>query len=355
MNLQLIKIGGRRVGAGEPCFIIAEAGVNHNGRLEMARRLVDIAVQAGADAVKFQTFKAEEVVTKNADKAAYQKETTGTQESQYEMIKKLELSEEKHVKLKGYADEQNILFLSTPYDKPSVDFLSQLGVTAFKISSADITNHPLLSHVAAKKLPIILSTGMSTLGEIEEALEVIANSGNNQVILLHCNFNYPARVEDVNLRAMVTLKQAFGFPVGYSDHTLGIEVSLAAVALGAVVIEKHFTLDRNLPGPDHRASLEPAELKEMVTKIRNIEKALGSGIKQPCGPEIENRLISRRSLVAGTNIKEGTIITREMLKLKRPGTGIPPKYFNNVVGSKAIKSIRQDELITWDMIETIDC
>ena len=355
MNPQLIKIGGRRVGAGEPCFIIAEAGVNHNGRLEMARRLVDIAVQAGADAVKFQTFKAEEVVTKNADKAAYQKETTGTQESQYEMIKKLELSEEKHVKLKGYADEQNILFLSTPYDKPSVDFLSQLGVTAFKISSADITNHPFLAYVAAKKLPIILSTGMSTLGEIEEALEVIANSGNNQVILLHCNFNYPARVEDVNLRAMVTLKQAFGFPVGYSDHTLGLEVSLAAVALGADMIEKHFTLDRNLLGPDHRASLEPAELKEMVASIRNVERALGSPVKRPSGEEVQNRAISRRSLVATTDIAAGATITRDMIGIKRPGTGIPPKYLELIVGSKAKSSIRQDELITWDMIETIDC
>ncbi|MFC2034062.1 N-acetylneuraminate synthase [Chloroflexota bacterium] len=345
-----VKIADILIGDGAPCFIIAEAGVNHNGDISLARKLIEMAKDAGADAVKFQTFKTEEVVTKSAGKAEYQKKTTGTKETQYEMIKKLELPEEAHFGLKSYADNRGIMFLSTPYDEGSVDFLSRLGVAALKISSADITNHPLLSYIAAKNLPVILSTGMSTLGEVEEALVVITKSGNDQVVLLHCNFNYPARIEDMNLRAMATIKQAFGFPVGFSDHTMGIEISLAAVAMGAVVIEKHFTLDRNMAGPDHRSSLEPDELKEMVSKIRNIEKALGSNIKKPTGPEIKNRLISRRSLVAGVIIEEGTIITGDMLKIKRPGTGIPPKYLNDVIGRKATKSIRQDELIIWNKV-----
>ena len=300
--------------------------------------------------MKFQTFKTEEVVTESAEKAPYQKESTGAGESQYDMIKKLELSEKAHFELKDYADSQGIIFLSTPYDKGSVDFLVKLVVTALKISSADITNHPLLSHIATKNLPVILSTGMSTLGEVEEAVDVIVNSGNEQMILLHCNFNYPARVEDVNLRAMNTLKEAFGFPVGYSDHTMGIEVSLSAVALGAVVIEKHFTLDRNLPGPDHRASLEPTELRDMVLKVRNIERALGSAVKRPVGEEIQNREISRRSIVATVDIPQGTVITSDMLTAKRPGAGIPPKYVAALVGRKATSTIRKDELITWDKV-----
>ena len=345
-----IKIADRLIGEGEPCFIIAEAGVNHNGDVNLAKKLIDVAREAGADAVKFQTFKAEELVTKSADKAEYQKKTTGTSETQYEMIKKLELPEEAHFELKSYADNHGIMFLSTPYDEGSADFLSRLGVVVLKISSADITNHPFLTHIAATNLPIILSTGMSTLGEVEEAIEAVTSNGNDKLILMHCNFNYPARVEDVNLRAMITLKQAFGFPVGYSDHTPGIEVALAAVALGAVAIEKHFTLDRNLPGPDHRASLEPGELKEMVASIRNVEKSLGSSIKRPFGEEAQNRAISRRSLVATTDIAAGMTITRDMIGIKRPGTGIPPKYLNTVEGSKALKSIRQDELITWDKV-----
>jgi len=345
-----IIIGDRLVGEGEPCFIIAEAGVNHNGDVKLAKTLIDIAKEAGADAVKFQTFKTEEVVTKSAEKAEYQKKTTGTEESQYDMVKKLELTEEDHLELKSYAANQGITFLSTPYDKQSVDVLVRLNVPAFKISSADITHHPLLSYIAKKNMPIILSTGMSTLGEVEEAIKVIVESGNEQLILLHCNFNYPARVEDINLRAMDTLRQAFGFPVGYSDHTMGIEVSLAAVALGAVVIEKHFTSSRNLPGPDHLASLEPAELKDMVRKVRNIEQALGSAIKQPCGAEIPNRGVSRRSLVAEVDIPPGCVITQEMLSIKRPGFGIPPKYIGSVVGKKAKTHIRAEDLITWEKV-----
>jgi len=345
----MVKIADRLIGEDEPCFIIAEAGVNHNGDVNLAKRLIDVAKDAGANAVKFQTFRAEEVVTRDAEKARYQKEITGAQESQYEMLKRLELSEKEHLELKGYADVRGIMFLSTPYDKLSVDYLSQLGVAAFKISSADITNHPLLSCIAEKQLPIILSTGMSTMGEIEEALEVIVNnSGNNQVILLHCNFNYPAKIEDVNLRAMITLKQAFGFPVGYSDHTIGIEIPLAAVALGAVVVEKHFTLDRNLPGPDHPASLEPTELKEMVAKVRDIERALGSPIKRPSGEEIQNREVCRRSIVAATDIPRGAVIAMDMLTAKRPGTGISPKYTGALVGCRAICAIKKGDLITWD-------
>ena len=345
-----LQIANRNIGDNEPCFIIAEAGVNHNGDVNLGKKLIEVAREAGADAVKFQTFKAEEVVTENAEKADYQKASTGAQESQYEMLKRLELSEEAHVELKRYADEQGIMFLSTPYDKESVDCLVRLGVSALKVSSADITNHPLLAHIAAKNLPVILSSGMSTLGEVEDAIEVITGIGNEQLILLHCNFNYPARMEDVNLRAMNTLKQAFGFPVGYSDHTMSIEVSLSAVALGAVVIEKHFTLDRSLPGPDHSASLEPAELKDMVTKIRNIEQALGSAVKYPAGEEIQNREICRRSIVAATDIPEGVVITSDMLDTKRPGTGISPKYVTALVGRKATWNIKKDELITWDKV-----
>ena len=345
-----IKISNRAVGEGKPCFIIAEAGVNHNGDVNPAKKLIDVAREAGADAVKFQTFRAEEVATRSAEKSGYQKKTTGAQETQYEMLKKLELSEEDHYNLKSYADQQGISFLSTPYDKASVNFLVKLGVPVLKVSSADITNHPLLFHIAAQNIPIILSTGMSTLGEVEEAVEVIVGSDNEQLVLLHCNFNYPARMEDVNLRAMDTLKRAFGFPVGYSDHTMGIEVPLAAVALGAVVIEKHFTLDQHLLGPDHRASLEPAELKEMVLKIRSIEQALGSPIKRPCGGEVQNREVCRRSLVAATDVPQGAIITSDMLTAKRPGTGMPPKYTQSLVGRKVVSNIRKDELITWDKV-----
>jgi len=263
------KIGDKLIGEEEPCFIIAEAGVNHNGSIELAKKLIDAAKDAGADAVKFQTFKTENVVVKDAQKAEYQKETTG-EGSQYEMIKKLELTEEDFRELADYAKEKDIMFLSSPFDKESVDLLNELDVPAFKVGSGEITNLPLLRYIAKKEKPIILSTGMSTLGEIEEALDVIRSEGVEDIILLHCVSNYPARIEDVNLRALGTLKQAFKLPVGFSDHTLGITAPIAAVALGACVIEKHFTLDRNLPGPDHKASLEPEELKEMAKAIREV-------------------------------------------------------------------------------------
>ena len=345
-----VKIGNRLIGDAEPCFIIAEAGVNHNGDINLAKKLIDAAKAAGADAVKFQTFKAENVVIEKAEKAEYQKETTGTEELQYEMIKKLELTENDFKELADYAKAEKILFLSSPFDKGSVDLLDGMNVPAFKIASGEITNSPLLKHIAKKGKPIILSTGMSTLGEVEEALNVIRSEGIEEVILLHCVSNYPARMEDVNLRVMGTLKQAFKLPVGFSDHTLGITVPIAAVALGACVIEKHFTLDRNLPGPDHKASLDPDELNEMVKAIRDVEKALGDGIKKPTKEEEEIKKVVRRSIVAKVDIPEGAIITEEMLDVKRPGAGIETRYFDFILGKKAREGIRSDELIDWDKI-----
>jgi N,N'-diacetyllegionaminate synthase len=346
-----IKICDKLIGEGEPCFIIAEAGVNHNGDVNLAKKLTDVAKDAGADAVKFQTFKAENVVIKNAEKAEYQKETAGIEESQYDMIKKLELTEEDFGELADYAKEKKILFLSSPFDKESVDLLDGLDVPVFKVGSGEITSFPLLRYIARKRKPIILSTGMSTLGEVEEALNVIRSEGVKDIILLHCVSNYPAKIEDVNLKAMETLKQAFKIPVGFSDHTLGITVPIAAVALGACIIEKHFTLDRDLPGPDHKASLEPNELKEMVQAIRDVEKALGDGVKRPTKDEEEIKRAARRSIVAKVDIPKGTIIAEDMLDVKRPGTGIEPKYIDMIVGKKAKENIRKDELVTREMIE----
>ena len=344
-----MKLNNRYVGEGEPCFIIAEAGVNHNGSAELAKKLIDAAKDAGADAVKFQTFRAEKVVTQKAEKAEYQK--TAKEESQYEMIKKLELTEYNFKELADYAKGNGVIFLSSPFDKESVDLLDELNVPAYKIASGEITNFPLLRYIAKKEKPIILSTGIATLGEVEEALNVIRSEGVEDVILLHCVSNYPARIEDVNLRAMETLKQAFKLAVGFSDHTLGITASIAAVALGACVIEKHFTLDRNLPGPDHKASLEPDELKEMVKTIRDVEKTLGDGIKQPIINEEEIKKIARRSVIAKIDISEGTVITEDMLDVKRPGTGIEPKYFDFIVGMRAKKDIKKSDIVTWKMIE----
>ncbi len=349
--MKKIKIGDKFIGEGEPCFIVAEVGVNHNGDINLAKKLIDAAKGAGADAVKFQTFKAEEVVTKNAAKAEYQK--TVKEESQYGMLKKLELTEDDFGELANYAKEKDILFLSSPFDKESVDLLDllyELDVPAFKVGSGEITNFPLLRYIAKKAKPIILSTGMSTLGEVEEALNVIRSEGVKDVILLHCVSNYPAKIEDVNLRAMGTLKQAFKLPVGFSDHTLGVTMPIAAVALGACVIEKHFTLDKNLPGPDHKASLEPSELREMIKAIKDVENALGEGIKRPAKEEEEIKKVARRSIVAKEGIPEGAIITEDMLDVKRPGTGIAPEYMEMIVGRKAKKSIKKDEIIAMKMI-----
>jgi N,N'-diacetyllegionaminate synthase len=331
----------------EKNFIIAEAGVNHNGSLELAKKLVDVAAEAGADAVKFQTFKAEAVVSRFAPKAEYQKQTTDANESQLEMIKKLELSYEDFEGLFRYSQNRGIIFMSTPFDIESARFLKDLGVEIFKIASGEITNYPLLREIGSYGKEIILSTGMAKLGEIEEALELLTIFGTpkEKITVLHCNTEYPTPYEDVNLRAMLTIREAFKVKVGYSDHTLGIEIPVAAVALGACVIEKHFTLDKNLPGPDHRASLEPEELKAMVRAIRNVEKALGSGIKKPSPSELKNLPIARKSIVARRAIKKGEIFTEDNLTVKRPGTGISPMRWTEVLGRKAPRDFKQDEMI----------
>jgi N,N'-diacetyllegionaminate synthase len=329
-------------------FIIAEAGVNHNGSLEMAFQLIDVAVAAGADAVKFQTFKAEKIIAVNAPKAGYQKEATGSDESQLEMVKKLELDETAHTRLHHYCQDKDIRFLSTPFDVESIDLLIRLGLEIFKIPSGEITNLPYLRKLGALKKRLILSTGMSDLSEIKDALDVLADAGSRMenITVLHCNTEYPTPFEDVNLRAMLTIRSAFpGISVGYSDHTLGIEVPIAAVAMGATVIEKHFTLDRNLPGPDHRASLEPPELSSMISGIRNIEKALGTGIKKPSPSELKNKPVARKSIVAAFPINKGEAFTDMNITVKRPGTGITPMRWDEMIGRKAGRDYKMDDLI----------
>jgi len=328
-------------------FIIAEAGVNHNGSLKRAMQMVDVAAEAGADAIKFQTFKAEKVIARTAPKAEYQKATTGTDETQLEMVKKLELHEEAHKKLFGHCQEKGIQFLSTPLDLDSIGLLVRLGLKIFKIPSGEITNLPYLRKIGGLKKRLIMSTGMADLGEIEDALDVLTEAGTaiDNIFVLHCNTEYPAPFEDVNLKAMLTIANAFGVAVGYSDHTLGIEIPIAAVAMGATVIEKHFTLDRNLPGPDHRASLEPAELKAMVTAIRNIEKATGHGFKKPSDSEQKNKSIARKSIVAAKPIMKGEIFTETNLTAKRSGTGISPTRWDQVLRQVAQKDYEEDEMI----------
>ncbi|MDY7000462.1 MAG: N-acetylneuraminate synthase [Thermodesulfobacteriota bacterium] len=328
-------------------FIIAEAGVNHNGSVDTAKRLIDVAREANADAVKFQTFKTGNVVTRNAHKAEYQVKATQEDGSQFEMIKKLELSQSDFTELFQYCRQKGLLFLSTPFDLESVDFLHGLGLEIIKIPSGEITNVPYLRKIGSLGGKVILSTGMSDLGEVEDALDVLTASGTSldDITVLHCNTEYPTPFEDVNLRAMRSMAVAFGVRTGYSDHTNGIEVPVAAAALGAVVIEKHFTLDRNLPGPDHKASLEPEELKAMVRAIRNIEKALGQGIKKPSPSEIKNIPIARRSIVAARPIKKGERLTEENLIAKRPGTGISPMRWDEIIGQTAKKDYEVDDLI----------
>ena len=356
------------------CYIIAEAGVNHNGSIEMAKQLIDVAAEAGADAVKFQTFKAEKVISKFAPKAAYQKKTTAKSESQLEMVKGLELDEDAHRQLIKHCRAKKIEFLSTPFDFESIDLLARkLKLQHLKLPSGEITNGPYLLHVAKTGKPVILSTGMSTLGEVETALGVLAFGyvGNDdkaslkkfhdafcseagqkalkgKVTLLHCTTEYPAPFEEVNLRAMETMRAAFGLSTGLSDHTPGIAVPIAAVALGAVVIEKHFTLDKNLPGPDHKASLEPEELKSMVAAIRNIEKALGNGQKAPTPSELKNRDIARKSLVAACAIKKDELFKEKRIAIKRPGTGMSPMLYWMMLDSKSKQNYDEDEiLVEW--------
>ena len=328
-------------------FIIAEAGVNHNGNLKLAKKLIDSAVEAGADAIKFQTFKAENIVSINAPKAEYQKETTDANESQFDMIKKLELNLEAHKELMAYCKEKNILFLSTPFDHDSIELLNNLGLEIFKIPSGEITNLPYLRHVGMLNKKVILSTGMADLVEIEDALDVLVKAGTKKenITILHANTEYPTPMEDVNLRAMQTIAKTFNTQVGYSDHTLGIEIPIAAVAMGATVIEKHFTLDRKMKGPDHKASLEPDELKLMVKSIRNIEQAKGDGTKKPSESEKQNIPNARKSIVAAINIKKGEIFTTENITTKRPGDGISPMEWYNILGTKAKNDFLKDELI----------
>lgn len=325
--------------------------MNHNGNIKLAKKLIDAAKEAGADAVKFQTFQTDKLVSFNAKKAQYQIENTGSSESQYEMIKALELSYAEFNELKNYSDKTGIIFLSTPFDHESVDFLDRLGISLFKIPSGEITNIPLLEQIGKKEKPVILSTGMSTLGEVEEAIEALISNGATKITLLHCTTSYPAPVESVNLSAMKTLRCAFKFPVGYSDHTEGITIPIAAAALGATVIEKHFTLDKTLPGPDHKSSLEPDELREMIKAIRNTELSIGDGIKKPEEAEIKNMTVARKSIVAKRDIKAGEILTKENISLKRPGDGIQPKYFNTIIGTSVKKDIKKDSTLKWSDME----
>jgi N,N'-diacetyllegionaminate synthase len=337
---------GRKLKA-QSTFIIAEAGVNHNGSKDIARKMVDVAVNAGADAVKFQTFTAETLVTTSAEKAKYQKDLSVTNESQFDMIKKLELDRDAHMVLIRYCKEKGIRFLSTAFDHASIDLLHELNISLYKIPSGEITNMPYLRHIGKYGIPIILSTGMATLDEIEAALNILECAGTprNKIMVLHCNTEYPTPMEDVNLNAMLTMRDELGVQVGYSDHTLGIEIPIAAVAMGATVIEKHFTLDRTLPGPDHHASLEPNELKDMVLAIRNIEKAMGDGTKKPSLSEVVNIPVVRKSIVAGKQIKAGEFFSETNLLIKRPGTGISPMKWDKVLRKRSQKDFNTDDLI----------
>jgi len=329
-------------------LIIAEAGVNHNGSIKMAKQLIDVATEAGADIVKFQTFKAGKLVSKTAHQAEYQKANLkNSDDSQYNMLKRLELDEAMHIELIDYCQQKGITFLSTGFDEESVDMLDRLGVPFYKIPSGEITNKPYLQHIARKLKPVVISTGMADLNEIKEALDVLTGEGLDlsMITVLHCNTEYPTPMEDVNLKAMLTIKETFKVKVGYSDHTKGIEVAIAAVAMGAEVIEKHFTLDRNLPGPDHKASLEPDELKAMVSAIRNIELALGDGVKKASKSEIKNITIVRKSIVAIKEIKKGEIFSTQNIAAKRPGNGISPMRWDEIIGEKAIKEFKPDDLI----------
>lgn len=323
-------------------FIIAEAGVNHNGSLELAKLMVDKSVEAGVDCIKFQTFKSENLVNKDAKKAEYQINNTGSDDSQYSMLKKLELSYSDFSELKSYCDEMGIMFLSTPFDLESIDFLANLGMKIFKVPSGEITNLPYLRKINSYKSEVILSTGMANLEEIRDALNILKDC---KVTLLHCTTEYPCPYDSVNMNAMLTIRDKFNLPVGYSDHTRGIEIPVMAVAMGAKVIEKHFTLDKTMDGPDHKASLEPDELKKMVSLVRNVEKAFGTGVKEPQEAEKKNIAIARKSIVAKCDIKKGDIFTEENLTCKRPASGISPMKWDEIIGTRAIKDYAEDELI----------
>lgn len=347
-----MKIGNREIGGASPCYIIAEAGSNHNRDFDTALKLVDVAVEAGADAVKFQIFSADTIYSKKTPMASYltKKKLAQENETLYDIIKKLEIPRHWTPDLMQYCREKKITFLSTPFDLAAVDELEQVGVAAYKVASFEITHLPMLKKISATGKPIILSTGMANLEDIEVALAAIEQGGSSSVALLHCAIAYPPRFEDIHLRAMDTMKQAFGLPVGFSDHTMGHVTDVAAVARGACIIEKHYTLSRNQKGPDHPFSLEPHELKAMVEAIRQTEAALGCSLKRPTEAEAEMHRIGRRSLVAACNIKAGTVISEEMIAVKRPGFGIATRHLDIVVGRRAIVDIEEDDILTWEMI-----
>ena len=328
-------------------LIIGEAGVNHNGDLNIARKLIDVAVEAGVDMVKFQTFITEEGITGNAEKAKYQLSATDKKETQFEMVKKLELDREAHEELIRHCNHKGIRFLSTAFDHPSIDLLNELNIPLYKVPSGEITNLPYLRHIGRMGKPVILSTGMATLKEVEDAINVLRESGTpkGEITVLHCNTSYPTPMEDVNLKGMLTIRDELEVKVGYSDHTLGIEIPIASVAMGASVIEKHFTLDRGMEGPDHKASLDPCELKAMVNAIRNIENALGDGVKRPSSSEMKNKSVARKSIVAARDILEGESFTKEDLVVKRPGTGISPMKWDEIIGTIAQRNFSKDEAI----------
>ncbi len=350
MIKQEIKIQNYSIGISKPVFVIAEIGVNHNGDLELAMKAIESAKRAGADCVKFQTFKADQIALQDAPKAAYQLRTTPQSESQIQMLKKLELPFEAYLEIIKLCKKLNIIFLSTPYNYSDVDFLESLDVLAYKIASGQVIELSFLEYVAKKKKPILLSTGMATLAEVDTAVNTILKTGNDSLILLQCTTNYPSRLEDANLLAMKTMGQAFHSITGYSDHTQSNTACIAAIALGANVIEKHFTLDKTLPGPDHSTSANPAEFAELVKFIRETEKVLGTGIKLPSKVEIENSIGMRRSIVASTTINAGEVITNEMLTFKRPSSGINPSLIHQILGRKARRNIHPDEMIDWDDI-----
>ncbi|TGY42455.1 N-acetylneuraminate synthase [Clostridium sartagoforme] len=326
-------------------FIIAEAGVNHNGSIEIAKKLIDEAAKCGVDAVKFQSFKAKNLVTKIAKQADYQKENMKKEVSQYEMLKALELSYDDHIELINYSKEKGIMFLSSPFDLESIDMLMELGIEIFKVPSGEIENVPYLKKIAKTGKKVILSTGMSNLADIEFALDILREAGAKDISVLHCNTDYPTKMEEVNLTAMNTIGNAFLVEIGYSDHTKGIEIPIAAVALGAKIIEKHFTLDKNMDGPDHKASLEPDELKAMVDSIRNVEIALGNGIKALTNSEKKNIKVARKSIICSSYIKKGEVFTEENLTIKRPGTGLSPKMWDKIIGKKAQRDYNVDEMV----------
>lgn len=335
----------------KPVFIIAEAGVNHNGSLDMALQLVNKAAEIGADCVKFQTFKAEQIVTNNSPKANYQLKVTDKEESQFDMLKKLELQKDDFKKIMLHCREKNIKFLSTPYNKEDALLLNELGVDAFKIASGQLVETPFLRYVASFGKQMIISTGMANLAEVYAAVEAIRKTGNQNIVVLQCNTDYPSKIEDSNLKAMITMRESLGIETGYSDHVPENYACYAAVALGAAVIEKHFTLDKKLPGPDHSCSLEPDEFKELIDGIRSVEKSLGNGIKSPSASEVKNTYGMRRSLVANTNLKAGTVLSEEHIGFKRPANGLSPNFLDNILGKKLIKDICKDEPFTLGIIE----